>query len=70
MSEWRNEVTFHKVTVEAETDLAILCMIPGFDADGIWIPKSQVSDNSEVHEMDTEGDLVINQWIAEMKGLV
>jgi hypothetical protein len=59
-------VTISGVVVEAETDSAILCDIEGEE---IWIPKSQIDDDSEVYEMGTNGDLVITQWIARKKGL-
>lgn len=59
-------VTLSDVTVEHETDQALLCEIHG---EKVWIPKSQITDDSEVYEAGTEGDLVITHWIAEKKGL-
>lgn len=50
-----------------ETKDAILCVI---DGKSIWIPKSQVHDDSEVYKDGDSGTLVITQWIAEQKGLV
>jgi hypothetical protein len=30
----------------------------------VWIPKSQVTDNSEVFETDGEGKLIVTMWFA------
>lgn len=66
-------VEFHDVVVKAESekgsssDGALLCLIEGEE---IWIPKSQITDDSEVYKIGTEGTLVITDWIAEKKGLV
>ena len=60
------EVTIDNVFVKAETDRAILCDI---DGDEHWIPKSQISDDSEVYQDGDEGDLVITEWLANQKGL-
>ena len=59
-------VRISDVTVVRETDLALLCDIEGEEH---WIPKSQIHDDSEVYEDDTEGDLVISAWLAKQKGL-
>ena len=36
-----------------------------------WIPKSLIDDDSEVFDGDSnsEGELVIPQWLAEKKGM-
>jgi hypothetical protein len=58
--------------VVGETDKAIFVAI----GDGIksgermWIPKSQVHDDSEIWKLGQEGTLVITEWIAEQKGLI
>lgn len=52
------------------TEKALLVKVPG-EKDPIWIPKSQVDDDSEVwsdEENENTGTL-ISQWIAEQKGL-
>jgi hypothetical protein len=61
------KVSIPDVTVKIETDKALLCNIHGEE---IWIPKSQIDDDSEVYEEDTEGVLVIPKWLAEKKSLV
>jgi hypothetical protein len=47
-----------------ETDKAILVRCDGKEA---WIPKSQVHEDSEVYEKDTDGKLIITLWWAETK---
>jgi hypothetical protein len=61
-----NNVTLSDVSVVKETDKALLCNIHGEE---IWIPKSQIKEDSEVFEEGTEGSLVISQWLASQKGL-
>ena len=60
-------VEFEDVTVKAETDKALLCVIEGEET---WIPKGQIHDDSEVHEKGTNGTLIISRWIAIQKDLV
>lgn len=52
---------------KAESDKAILCVI---DGEEVWIPLSQVDDDSEVYSKGDEGSLIITEWIAEQKGLI
>jgi len=59
-------VTIPDVTVNKETDKALLCEIEGEE---MWIPKSQIQDDSEVFAEGDEGDLIISEWIAKEKGL-
>lgn len=49
-----------------ETDLALLCVI---DEREVWIPKSQITDDSTVNAKGDVGTLVITQWLADEKGL-
>jgi hypothetical protein len=67
MPEFKDKATFNDVEVVQETEAALLCRIDGRD---VWIPKSQIDDDSEVYEKGTEGELVVSQWIAEQKKLV
>jgi hypothetical protein len=46
---------------------ALLCKIEE-DVE-VWIPKSQIDDDSEVYEEGHEGTLVIPLWLAEAKDL-
>lgn len=40
------------------------------DGEEVWIPQSQISDDSEVYGEGHEGTLVVTRFIAEQKGLV
>ena len=62
--EW---VSYEEVTVLYESEKAILCEI---DEEEMWIPKSQIHDDSEVYKMGSEGILIISKWIAKKKGLI
>ncbi len=62
-----DKVEIEDVVAKAETDSALLCVIGGEE---IWIPKSQVDDDSEVYEKGGSGRLVITRWIAEKKELI
>lgn len=58
-------VELEGVSVQRETESAILCDIDGEEH---WIPKSQIHDDSEVYKADTEGTLIVSLWIAKQKG--
>lgn len=60
-------VSFKGVVCKKATEKALLCVVEGKDE---WVPKSQISDDSEVNAEDDEGTLVVSQWIAEQKGWV
>lgn len=57
--------------VVRQTDKAIECIL---DLDGKierhWIPRSQITDDSEVWEKGDVGELVVTMWIAKEKGLL
>ena len=60
-------VEIDDVTVEAETDLALLCII---DDKQHWIPKSVVHEDSEVSGEGDTGTIMLMRWFAEKQGLV
>jgi hypothetical protein len=62
-----NTVSFENVSVLVETPKALLVDIEGEE---VWIPLSQIDDDSEVYKANTCGRLVITEWIAKAKGLV
>jgi hypothetical protein len=35
-----------------------------------WVPKSQIDDDSEVYKANTEGVLIVSDWLAKQKGWV
>ena len=63
----RETVSFDEVVAIKETDASLLCVIEGKK---VWIPKSQIDDDSEVYKDGHEGTLVISEWIATERGLV
>ena len=60
-------VEIEDVTVTAETELALLCLI---DDKQHWIPKSVVDEESEVSAEGDTGTIVLLRWFAEKAGLV
>lgn len=66
MPTFANKVSFDAVAVRA-TEAGLLCLIDGQE---VWIPQSQIDDESQVWEPEQEGELVVSQWIAEQKKLV
>lgn len=67
MSEWPDEVSID-VTVIAQTDKALRVRLEEDDRE-LWVPQSQISDNSEVWKNGDFGELVISRWFAEKEGL-
>lgn len=67
MGKYEETFELHDVHCKHATDKAIL--VEGGDLDDEeWIPLSQVSDESEVMDIDDEGTLIITLWLAEQKG--
>lgn len=56
-------------TCVKETDKAILVESDDIRGGKIWIPKSQVHDDSEVFEDGHEGKIVVTKWFATKEGL-
>jgi hypothetical protein len=50
----------------AVSEKAILVDIDGTE---VWIPQSQVHEDSEVFAKGDDGKLVITKWIARQKGV-
>jgi hypothetical protein len=69
----REEKTFEvkdaKCTRLAASGKAILVEAEQFD-EPVWVPISQVHDDSEVWKPGDEGKLVVTEWIAMQKGWV
>lgn len=51
----------------AQTDKAICVRAPDLDGQ-VWIPQSQVHEDSEVWKEGQSGKLVVNEWWAEKEG--
>jgi hypothetical protein len=60
--------TIKRTKALRETERALLVQSDFFDDGQRWIPKSQIHDDSEVFEVDHEGKLVVNAWLAEKEG--
>jgi hypothetical protein len=60
-------VQIQNVKALRETEKALLV---GVEGEEVWLPKSQIDDDSEVYKDNTEGVLVIPLWLAEKHGLV
>jgi hypothetical protein len=58
--------TFEGIEVTGETDKAIKCVINGLPC---WVPKSLLSEDSEVYQSGTSGKLIVKQWWADKAGL-
>lgn len=61
---WEGEVLLKHTTPEA--------LLVVYENEEIWIPKSQVDDDSEIFsdkQLGKTGNLVIPHWLAEEKGL-
>lgn len=59
-------VSIEDVACLRATEKAILVNV---DGEELWIPLSQVDDDSEVYSEGDEGTLIITAWIARQKGL-
>jgi len=60
-------VLIPNVLCKVETAKAILCVIEGEE---VWVPKSQVHEDSEVFERNHEGTLAVKEWFARKEGWV
>lgn len=50
-----------------ETEKAICIKAPMFDEDK-WVPKSVVTDESEVYKKGTTGNCIVSEWFADKEG--
>lgn len=60
-------VEIEDVLAIKDTDYALCCLIDGND---VWVPRTVISEDSEVSEVNDEGILLIAEWWARDKGLV
>ena len=63
---------FPNAHVQDDSDLAIRVIADWHHSERrlVWIPKSQIDDDSEVWEKGQDGTLVTSEWIALEKSLV
>ena len=72
MPDFRAKIELEDCTCERESAKACFIYIGDGPKAGqtVWIPKSQIDDDSEVYREGDTGSLVISEWIAEEKGLI
>lgn len=63
----KDKVEFEGVRGIKATSQALLCAI---DNKEIWVPQSQIDDDSEVYDEGHEGTLIVSEWWATKEGLV
>jgi hypothetical protein len=65
-------VYFDGCFAKRETSKALLVNIPEIDSEPIWVPKSQIHDDSEVFDdgENRRGRLAVTDWWAEKEGWV
>ena len=66
MPDFEDKVRVPDVIATKDSGKALLCKI---DEEDVWIPHSQIDDESEVFKEGDTGTLVISLWIASKKGL-
>lgn len=59
-------VVLENVTSDIETERALRCFVEG---EPHWVPKSQITDDSEVYARGHTGKLVVTGWFARKEGL-
>lgn len=52
-----------------ESDKALLVQIIEMEKE-VWVPKSQIHDDSEVWKSDQSGNLVVTNWYADKQGWI
>ncbi len=52
-------------TVVKDSDKAVLVRLEDGE---VWVPKSQIHDDSEVWKSDQTGTLIVTRWFAEKQG--
>ena len=57
-------------TIKHETEKAVLVESENLPDDEMWVPKSQIHDDSEIWKLNDTGDLLVNMWFAEKEGLI
>jgi len=68
MPEFKDKVHFKNARSTSSTERAVYCILE--NDHGLWVPKSQIDDDSEVYDKYQEGKLVVSLWIAEEKEIL
>ena len=61
------DYAIEEAEIKHSTDKAILVDAPVLDKP-VWIPQSQVSDDSEIWKKGEKGTLLVSEWFAEKQG--
>ena len=64
-----NNVAIDDCECVGETAKAILVQIPDID-EPMWMPKTQIHDDSDVYENEGTGTLIVSRWIATQKDIL
>lgn len=64
-------VVFDDAQATRGTERALLCRLTTDRGERreVWVPRSQITDDSEVFEVGDDGKLVVKSWFAEREGL-
>lgn len=54
--------------VRRDSGKALLCVTK--EHGEVWVPHSQIHEDSEVYKMGTNGKLIVTEWLATEKGWV
>lgn len=54
--------------VVTATDKALLVALADHRNRQVWVPKSQIHDDSEVYAAEQTGELIVTDWWAEKEG--
>jgi hypothetical protein len=60
-------IEFGDVKAVADSELGLRISVGG---KAVWVPKSEIHEDSDVYENGTEGTLIISEWVAKKKGLI
>lgn len=61
-------IVLHETKPGEANQGALLCKAPVWGDEEIWIPKSQITDDSEVYKSGTSGELIVTEWFARKQG--
>lgn len=64
-------ITFDDCEVVHDSGKALLVIIPDLDkGEPVWVPQSQITEDSEIWKLGQSGKLVVTEWIAQQKGWI
>lgn len=65
----KTDFEIEDATATYDTGKALKVEAPLFDSEFVWIPKSVITDDSEVwKEGQLPGSLIVKRWFAEKQG--